>query len=84
MRTGWNNPQTVNYYHLSRGSDRAMKIPKLPDQITKPINRKTVWLFGFGVILWSLFVVAINDRFFRIDEIIVYPDGSREYRVNPK
>jgi hypothetical protein len=62
-----------------------MKIPnKLPDKITVPINRKTIWIFGLSVIVWSLFIVFINDQFFRIEEIRVYPDGTTEYRVKPK
>jgi hypothetical protein len=56
---------------------------KIPDKITIPINRKTVWIFGPSLILWSLLIVAISDRFFRVKEIIIYPDGTKEYRVNP-
>jgi hypothetical protein len=55
---------------------------KIPDKVTIPINRKTVWIFGLSLILWSLLIVAISDRFFRVKEIIIYPDGSREYRVD--
>jgi hypothetical protein len=57
---------------------------KISDKVTIPINRKTVWTFGLSLILWSLLIVAISDRFFRVKEITVYPDGTTEYRVNPK
>jgi hypothetical protein len=39
---------------------------------------------GARSIVWSLFIALISDKFFRIKEIMVYPDGLIEYRVNPK
>jgi hypothetical protein len=62
-----------------------MKIPnKLPDEVTIPINRKTLFIFGLTIIVWSLLVVAVSEQFFQIKEITVYPDGTKEYRVQPK
>jgi hypothetical protein len=62
-----------------------VKIPnRLPDSITIPINRKTICIFGLSVIVWSLSIVAISETFFQIKEIMVYPDGTKEYRVKPK